>query len=304
MSAVSHVVALTAGQISNVLKTQQVSHSEIASATWITYDIIISFGDEVEYIWKKQWTMAKVLYIFARYLPFAFQMALLALNVDGTTGLFWAKADCKQWTIVQAVILQVIITVVDIILMARVYALFERNRKLLIAMIVGYAAEIAYMSYVLSFVAPRLSFNDECFVIASPSLFTYYWVVSLAYETILFLLTLWKFAAAVKSGWGERPIMRQFVRDGTWAYTLIFVTMLINSMFYKFIHSAVAGICFTWLLSVLSFSGSRLILNPRKRYEEERSFELEELPHLHARRITLHLSEPSPISPRKYSWGQ
>jgi len=246
--------------------------------------------------------MAKVLYVFARYLPFAFQLALLALNVDGTTGLFWSRTDCYRWTIVQAVILQLIITVVDVILMARVYALFERNRNLLTAMVICYVSEIGYMSYVLSFVTPRLSFNDECFVVASPSLFTYYWVASLAFETILFLLTLWKFVAAIKKGWGSRPIMQQFVADGTWAYTLIFITMLINSMFYKFVHSALAGISFTWLLSVLSFAGSRLILNPRKRYEEERSFELENLSPISPRRIMLNPSLPSPISARRYSW--
>ena len=88
-------------------------------------------------------------------------------------------------------------------------------------------------------------------------------ITSLVFETILFVLTLIKFVDAVKMGWGRRPVMRDFVSDGTWAYTLIFgtglisiffntgteslriVTMLINSMLYKLVKSPIAGVCFT-----------------------------------------------------------
>lgn len=44
---------------------------------------------------------------------------LLTVNVDGTTGLLFTMKDCTKWMIVQAVFLQFIITVVDVILMVR-----------------------------------------------------------------------------------------------------------------------------------------------------------------------------------------
>lgn len=53
------------------------------------------------------------------------------------------------------------------------------------------------------------------------------------------------------------PIMQQFVTDGTWAYALIFVVMLINMMLYKYVHSTLTGICYTYvttLLALLSFA--------------------------------------------------
>lgn len=126
-------------------------------------------------------------------------------------------------------------------------------------------------------------------------------MISLAFETVLFVLTIVKFVDAVKQGWGKGPIMQQFVTDGTWAYTLIFVVMLVNMMLYKYVHSTLTGICYTyvftnlipppcrayltspgrWLLVVMSFAvrllafafsdvslidlqGSRLVLNPRR----------------------------------------
>lgn len=45
--------------------------------------------------------------------------ALLAINVDGTTGLFFSVEQCRKWMIVQAIMLQLIVTAVDVILMTR-----------------------------------------------------------------------------------------------------------------------------------------------------------------------------------------
>lgn len=57
--------------------------------------------------------------------------------------------------------------------------------------------------------------------------------------------------------------MQQFVADGTWAYTLIFIVMLVNMMMYKYIHSTITGICYTYvnLVHILCRSQLTLILD-------------------------------------------
>jgi len=167
--------------------THAVSHSEVAAVTILTYDILINFGDEVELIWKNTWTPAKWMYIVARYVPWLFQLALLAIEIDGTTGLFFSESQCSQWQIVQAVILQLIITTVDIILMTRVYALYNRSTPLISILIFLFIGEISYLSYLLSIVTPQLEFNSECFVTKSPEVFIAYWIISLSFETLLFI---------------------------------------------------------------------------------------------------------------------
>ncbi|KAH8089867.1 hypothetical protein BXZ70DRAFT_493784 [Cristinia sonorae] len=270
-----------------IAQTRDVSRSEMAAVAILTYDIMITFGDEVEMIWRRQWTFAKGMYIAARYIPWIFELALIAINADGTTGLFFSEPDCRRWIIVQGVILQLIISTVDIVLMTRVYALYNRNLRLMTGLGLLFLGEVAYMIYVLTVVTPRLVFNADCFVISSPKIFINYWIVSLIFETILFSLTLFKFGEAMWNGWGKRPVMKQFVRDGTWAYTLIFIAMLINSLFYKLVHSPLAGICFTWLLTVLSYAGSRLILNPRVRT----------LPSVNTQTTGIELDHLPPVSP-------
>lgn len=45
--------------------------------------------------------------------------ALLAINTDGTTGLRFTTEQCRKWMIFQAVILQLVITTVDVVLLMR-----------------------------------------------------------------------------------------------------------------------------------------------------------------------------------------
>ena len=70
-------------------------------------------------------------------------------------------------------------------------------------------------------------------------------MISLAFETLLFFLTIVKFLDGFRNGWARGVFVQQFITDGTWAYALIFFTMLVNMMLYKYIHSTLTGICYT-----------------------------------------------------------
>ena len=48
-----------------------------------------------------------------------FPRALLAINVNGTTGLTFTFDQCAAWQVVQGILLQVIVTTVDVILVIR-----------------------------------------------------------------------------------------------------------------------------------------------------------------------------------------
>jgi len=245
-------------------QTQTVSYGDVAAVVMLTWDIITTMPDEVDHVWSKRWTHVKAMYLVSRYSPWVFQLALLTLSINGSTGLFFTEDQCRKWMIMQAAMLQAIVTTVDVILVIRVYAMYNKDRILISCLIVLSIGEVAALCYVLAEIAPKLGFSAECFVISSPRLFIAYWITSLTFESILFILILAKFYLAVIQGWGHGRGMQQFIADGTWAYALIFATMLTNAIFYQYMHSPLAGICFTWLLSVLSFAGSRLILNPRR----------------------------------------
>lgn len=45
---------------------------------------------------------------------------------------------------------------------------------------------------------------------------------SVLFQFLLFGLTVYKFIQAARSGWGEIPLVLLLVRDGTWAFFLLF----------------------------------------------------------------------------------
>ncbi|KAI0058934.1 hypothetical protein BV25DRAFT_1172755 [Artomyces pyxidatus] len=251
--------------LTNTEDTQILSYGQVASTMLVSYDVLLTLSDEVKYIWRtKPWHLTSVLYLGARYLPCITELALLSINLNGVTGLERSRDTCRAWIYVQGVMLQLIVTVVDAVLLIRVRALYYDSKKLIAVLVVLFAVETVGLCIILGNVEPTISVDTHCFVTDVSVLLPVYWITSLAFETLLFSLTLLKFIAAVRAGWGRRPVMKQFVTDGTWAFALIFLTMLVNALLYPLAHTPLAGICFTWLLSVLSIAGSRLLLNPRR----------------------------------------
>ena len=49
-------------------------------------------------------------------------------------------------------------------------------------------------------------------------------VAVIAFETVLLVLMLVKFVQALLSGWGDAPVLTVVVRDGIWAFALVFGT--------------------------------------------------------------------------------
>ena len=104
---------------------------------------------------------------------------------------------CTDWTIMQAISLHLVITLVDVILLARggyqtciracpyrahalsllVHALYQ-NRTLLGVLLILLCVTNIYMVFVLTLVVRKLSFTETCFVTSAPVLFVSYWYVS------------------------------------------------------------------------------------------------------------------------------
>jgi len=60
-------------------------HTTVASCTMFIWDYILTFGMEVDLVWKSKWNFMKWLYIFQRYLPF----------IDNT----WLSLYCQSFNL-------------------------------------------------------------------------------------------------------------------------------------------------------------------------------------------------------------
>jgi hypothetical protein len=131
-----------------------------------------------------------------------------------------------------------------------------------VPLVVLFVLENISMIVTLVIVIPGVHFDATCTVIRSPPTLLIFAAAFVLFETVLFVLTLIKFLVALRGGWGRTPVVFLLVRDGTWAFILIFVTLCINAGFYIGEgNSAISAIAFPWLLSIESFAGARVVLN-------------------------------------------
>ncbi|KAJ3515638.1 hypothetical protein NLJ89_g1639 [Agrocybe chaxingu] len=99
---------------------RRVNTNAVASLTWITYDIITCFDEEVELIWKTRWTVPKVLYIALRY------YAPLWLMPELLDRLVKHSRPFKLF---------ILWILVDIIMMLRIRALYRDKKSVVFAVL-------------------------------------------------------------------------------------------------------------------------------------------------------------------------
>jgi hypothetical protein len=237
--------------------------SAVASLAFLVWDILITLDQEVEAIWTKPNKFyAKWLFLFVRYFAVSMQIALLFVGTRLSLDFNYTYSDCVKWYIFQEVGTQVLIATVESILIVRVHALYDRSRIVTVILILLFMVENVVMIITLVGVVPEIGFDPICIVEHSPPRLLLFAVAFVSFETVLFILTLFKFIIALRNGWGRTPVLFLLVRDGTWAFILIFVTLCVNAAFYLGEgNSSMSSIAFPWLLSIEAFAGARLVLN-------------------------------------------
>ena len=120
--------------------------------------------------------------------------------------------------------------------------MYNRNKVVIMTVCVLFIAEVAAMCTILVLTVPKFESTPQCLITSTPKLFPSYWcgsfrtsrfpliltvtryrTISLAFETALFLLTLYKFFSVLEiTQFHTQSFMVTLVRDGTWAYAIIF----------------------------------------------------------------------------------
>lgn len=244
----------------------------------MTWDTLINLGDEVEYLWKGHTKWVQWMYAFIRYAPIVHGGYALPPFIGTST--WWGACSivlshynstgnpawrCRAYIAYELSFLELLTICVEIVLMIRVFVLYKQNRFLKAFIITAFIAEIICMMVLISFVAKDQTFTSDCLAATSPRIFVGYWITALTFETFLFVLTLLKCYRKRPTRFvSRRSVFYLFLRDGTWAFALIFVAMLLNTLMYQLNNTPRAGIGYYWELAVLSYAGSHVILNIRR----------------------------------------
>ncbi|KLO19622.1 hypothetical protein SCHPADRAFT_51402 [Schizopora paradoxa] len=264
-----------------------VDYAGIAAAVWTAYDIVITFGDEVEHIWGAPWSLAKTCYVFSRYFG-AFAVQLIAL--EAPTKWLVTSVDisfngnlCTGISLFKAITGLLLGLSVEVVMLLRVHALYGSRRRILLFLATAYIIEFTTASTIIALTLREILYSSGpvvfneipmnapltgCNPISVPSYFSLYWLALLSFQSILFVMMAVnmirsRLAWRGLEGIGRARLLTIFFRDGTVFYALNLATLLANLAFCKISNSPVSqlGVCLH--LSVLSVSCSRLILNMR-----------------------------------------
>ena len=119
-----------------------------------------------------------------------------------------------------------------------VFALFHDCKAVRCGTVLAFVAEIAAIGTSIALIAPEQSFNSSCWMLGSPRPFSIYWyafppsemhsltsgyrISSLVFETILFALTVYKYADSFHTLRKSESLLFIMFRDGAWAFAAVF----------------------------------------------------------------------------------
>lgn len=235
--------------------------ASVAALAWLCWDICITIDEEVEVVWKMRWSYIKCTYFFLRYMGVCLLASSWPIGTVETPKLHFTKHDCYIWNAYQTIGSFLICLAVEYVLLLRVFALYSSHRYMKYVLPALFIAEVIIMLIsVISFL-PKLEYTITCATLSTPRGMFIYGATSIAFQTVLFFLTLYKFLSAVRSGWNTTPIMALLVRDGTWSFFVLMVTLTSYGLVITFANDAFNLLLYNWLISVWSFVGYRNLLN-------------------------------------------
>ncbi|KAG1799755.1 uncharacterized protein HD556DRAFT_1525052 [Suillus plorans] len=99
------------------------SYFIVVASTGVMYDWVLTFGLEVELVWKQRWSLITVLFLSVRYLGISY--AVLSVLLD--------------W------IAMVVTAMLGLIMLVRLYAMYQQSRKVLISLVVIFVPAIVFV---------------------------------------------------------------------------------------------------------------------------------------------------------------
>ncbi|KAL5531109.1 hypothetical protein ACEPAG_3985 [Sanghuangporus baumii] len=247
--------------------------SLVASFVVLAWDILISLQDEVQVhlIWKAKWSSGKVLYLACRYPILMEAVVWLASTLDfsATSTFCSVAAYLDGWSTL------VFIIPVQLIVVLRTIALWDKRRRVIVALIIVTVATDITMATSIALVFKSLVLKanplirpvfgcDSGLVSLNTTITTPAWAALMIFDTVIFLLTLTKVVA--KSRHGRTPLLTVLFRDGFAYYTFMLATSVGNLIIYTALPATRHGLLNSMLQvlrSTMSITGARILLNVR-----------------------------------------
>ncbi|KAF8553298.1 hypothetical protein OG21DRAFT_1497777 [Imleria badia] len=119
---------------------QQNDYVSLAIVTAVGYDYVLTFSNEMEYIWTKPWTWVSTLFILVRYVGL---YNLITSSLVGSSFVTVAKV-CQMIYIINGWTFLFFLGAADFVMMLRVWAMYNRSRPIFGPLLFLFSLEIIF----------------------------------------------------------------------------------------------------------------------------------------------------------------
>ncbi|KAH7927237.1 hypothetical protein BV22DRAFT_291492 [Leucogyrophana mollusca] len=256
---------------------------QLAAAVVVIYDHVLTFHDEVDFIWKRPSSLVTILYFWNRYVGDAiiiiiailfcstsFSPEMTLLDSVATFCSNFKRGDrSRQFGLHRVAIMQL-----------RIYAMYQKSKKILAVTAVCFVMEIAAISAVLAtHFDHTLSYTTEpipgvhmCATSAIGKAFTAIYIPIFSFELLLFVLAItvvFKHLSHTPHVPGLRRLqttMRMLARYSTIYFFVETAGCAIATGMYLGLPPVYIEVANAFLVPITVILGSRFVLNTRSFY--------------------------------------
>lgn len=223
----------------------------------LLYDWLFSLPMEKAVIWSRPWSRIKIVYVILRYGVAAGQI----LSAHAMSGLGRYESDyfCKVWIIFTGASSILTMALANLVLILRVYALWDHRRNVLLALSIGYTLSVAgtvafgivsIFSILDTLIYDKFIFH-MCLIQKSPGMWIGIWGIQIAFDIYIAALTF------LNSAHRPQPLSVKLItdlqRDGGmffFALALLRAVNLILSVLKKPSYMVI-GFFFIWAMVIV-----------------------------------------------------
>ncbi|KAG1834299.1 hypothetical protein DFJ58DRAFT_219148 [Suillus subalutaceus] len=174
------------------------SYFAVAASVGVMYDWALTFGRELELIWRQRWSLMTFLYLSVRYAGIAHAVMNILISVPTismTDAVSLIINDELDW------MADIVNVILGVIMIVRLHAVYQRSRKVLIFLVVIFLA-IRIANAVMTVIITMQSSGEE-FVLSGTYqcmfdsggdfgfLGSMTWILDIVWEVVALCLAVW-----------------------------------------------------------------------------------------------------------------
>ncbi|KAF5310218.1 hypothetical protein D9619_010256 [Psilocybe cf. subviscida] len=220
----------------------------LSASAWLVYECFLTLQDEYQAIWRGSMSRVKALYLSGRYIGLAMQLVNIYFVFGPLSITPVPRQKCLSWFIYLAASAVALLIALDIVLMLRVHALYNRQKKVgaLFAFLLSTQVVVVYVCCRKTL--PLVPFGPTCDVLDCP----HQVIVLMVGVVITHIILLFMAVAKRNLASNASSIIHLIVRDGAWVFALI-VSLWVTIVPYSlFMQTSKPHLVFPWPMSFMS----------------------------------------------------